>query len=253
MVVASLLVIPALVLEDSAIGAPWAEIAIALNWIIWCAFAIELATMLAVVPDRFQWLRQHPIEVVIVFLTPPFMPAAIQSLRAFRLLRVLRLVRIFDLRRLLSLEGVRYAAFVAGLLILIGGAMFSVIEVGPRGEALTTWDGIWWAVTTVTTVGYGDLSPSTDAGRAIAALIMSVGIGFVALLTAFVAERFIRGDVRAESEEIEDRVVAELREIQRRLDRIEAWQEAESSMLDKQSSGGRAMPEEGLEPPTRGL
>lgn len=224
MIGASLLVIPTLVLEESTPGEPWSKIAVALNWVIWFAFAIELVVMLAVVPNRRQWLRQHPIEVVIVLLTPPFMPAAIQSLRVFRLLRLLRLVRIFDLRRILSLEGIRYAAFLAALLVLIGGAVYSAIETDSEGNSLTTWDGIWWAITTVTTVGYGDLSPTTDGGRAIAILIMSVGIGFVALLTAFVAERFLRTDVQEEAEQAEDRVLAELREIGNRLDRIEAHQ-----------------------------
>jgi hypothetical protein len=49
--------------------------------------AIEAVTMLAVVPDRWRWLREHPIEVVVVVATPPFLPASLQSIRALRLLR----------------------------------------------------------------------------------------------------------------------------------------------------------------------
>ena len=225
MVGASLLVIPTLVLEESALGPPWNGIIAAFNWAIWLAFAFELVVMLSVVPDRRSWVRRHPIEVVIVLLTPPFMPAAIQSLRVFRLLRLLRLVRVFDMRRLLSLDGIRYAAFLAALLVVIGGAIFSVIETGQEGESLSTWDGVWWAITTVTTVGYGDLSPATDGGRIVAMTVMFVGIGFVALLTAFVAQRFLRPDVE-EAEDREDRILAELGEIRRRLDQLEGQPQA---------------------------
>lgn len=139
--------------------------------------------MLRVVDDRWKWVRDHPLEVAIVILTPPFLPATLQAARAFRLLRLLRLVRAAVLtRRLLSTEGVRDAAVLAGLTVLGGGAAYAAVEkVGPNGDRLSAWDGVWWAITTVTTVGYGDSYPQTDGGRVIAIAVMLVGIGFVAI------------------------------------------------------------------------
>lgn len=134
-----------------------------------------------------------------------------------RLLRLLRLGRVFTLKRLLSLQGVRYAGLIALMTVVIGGALFAAVE---QDQDLSSWDGIWWAVSTVTTVGYGDISPATDAGRVLAIMIMMVGIGFVALLTAFVADRFIQREVE-EVEEREDQVLSELRQIRERLDRLE--------------------------------
>lgn len=99
------------------------------------------------------------------------------------------------MRNLLSLDGMRYAAFVSIMVVLVGGAIFAEVE---RGQDLSVWDGIWWSITTVTTVGYGDIATTTDAGRVIAIVVMAVGIGFVALLTAFVADRFIRRDEEVE-------------------------------------------------------
>ena len=96
MIVAALLVIPVIVIEESPVGEPWDSIAAVLNWLIWLAFVSEALTMLAVVPDRRRWLREHPIEVVVVVFTPPFLPAALQSIR---LLRLLRLLRLFPLLR----------------------------------------------------------------------------------------------------------------------------------------------------------
>jgi len=91
MLIAALLVIAVIVVEQSDTGEPWRTVAGLLNWAIWIAFAVELIVMLAVVPDRWRWLRTHPLEVVIVVLTPPFLPASLQALRALRVLRLLRL------------------------------------------------------------------------------------------------------------------------------------------------------------------
>ena len=61
-------------------------------------------------------------------------------------------------------------------------------------EFPSVWDGVWWAVVTVTTVGYGDLYPKDVEGRSIAIFVMLLGIGFISVLTATVASRFIQTD-----------------------------------------------------------
>ena len=122
MVIAALLVIPVIVFEESPVGEPWDTLALVLNWAIWLAFLTELVVMLWVVPDRRAWLRRHPAEVLVVVLTPPFLPAALQSLRVVRLARLLRLVPLVRLGpRLFSLEGLRYTALLAALTIFAGG------------------------------------------------------------------------------------------------------------------------------------
>lgn len=73
--VAALLVLPVIAIEQSRLGEPWKTVAATLNWLIWIVFAAELVTMLVVVQNRSRWLRRHPLEVVIVLLTPPFLPA----------------------------------------------------------------------------------------------------------------------------------------------------------------------------------
>jgi voltage-gated potassium channel len=215
-VVAALLTIPILVIQESDFGEPWGTVATVLNWVTWTTFFAEAAVMLAVVPDRRKWLRRHLLDVAVVVLTPPFAPQAWQNGRLFRLVRLLRVFRVLALRKLLSLEGMKYAAMVAVGTVIIGGAVFASVE---QHQGITTWDGIWWAVTTVTTVGYGDIYPHTTGGRIIGITIMLVGIGFVALLTAFIADRFI--NVSVESEAKEDLILAELRAINARLDDLE--------------------------------
>src|SRR4051812_9338265 len=103
LLIAALLTIPAIILDQSNLGDGWSTVGTVLNWTAWSAFLAEVVLMLSVTPDRARWLRTHPLDVVIVVLTPPFLPASLQAARAFRLLRVLRLVRgAMIARRLLS-------------------------------------------------------------------------------------------------------------------------------------------------------
>jgi voltage-gated potassium channel len=227
--VAALLVVPVIAVEQSSLGEPWTILAGVFNWLIWLAFAAEVAVMLAIVPDRWRWLRENPLEVAIVVLTPPFLPASLQALRVFRLLRLLRLLAaVRYARRVFTLAGLRYAALVAVLTALGGGAAFAAAE----GGDVSTWDGVWWAVTTMTTVGYGDLSPETDLGRVVAIAVMVIGIGFLTLLIGAVSERFVAAavaeevgelerDVEADVEAAEAELLGEVRAIGRRLSELE--------------------------------
>jgi voltage-gated potassium channel len=191
MLIAALLVIPAIVLEESNVTGTWKDVVVVLNWSIWLAFVAELVVMLAVVRNRWNWLAHHPLEVALVLLTPPFLPASMQSARLLRLFRVLRLIRVARLARgVFSLTGLRWASVVAVLTVLGGGAAFASAEKGH-----STWDSVYWALTTMTTAGYGDLAPKTDVGRAVSVGIMLVGLCFVAILTGAVAERFLARDV----------------------------------------------------------
>jgi voltage-gated potassium channel len=116
------------------------------------------------------------------------------------LLRVARIAR-----RLFTLQGLRYAALLAVLTALGGGAAFSSVETGA-----SAWDGVSWVVATMTTVGYGDVVPHTTSGRLIGIAVMVVGIGFLSLLIGAVAQRFVETEIREEAAEAEEDVVREV-------------------------------------------
>ena len=224
--IAALLVIPVLVIEQSDAGDPWKTLAVALNWFIWLVFLAEFVTLLIVVPDRWAWLRRHPLELAIVVLTPPFLPASLQAARVFRLFRVLRLFRLMKiLRRLFSPEGLRDAAVFAAMTALGGGAAFAAVE------NTSTWNGVYWAITTMTTVGYGDIKPETAGGKVIAVAVMLVGIGFLTLIIGAITQRFLMPSIE-EVDEVEHEMageleteqatlLAEVRAIRERLARLE--------------------------------
>ena len=215
LIVAAVLTIPVTILQLLPPPDPWLTIADVLNWMIWLAFLAELVVMLAVVPSKRAWLRGHPVEVAIVVLTPPILANIVQSTRVLRLLRLLRFLRLAPLVRILfSAEGLRYAALLTFLTALTGGAAFASVENTSVGN------GIYWAITTMTTVGYGDITPKTPEGKAIAIAVMVVGIGFATLVIGAIAERFINRPVH-ELELTEEDILAQVRDISTRLQRLE--------------------------------
>lgn len=219
---AAISVIPTILIQESSLGEPWQTIANVLNWTSWSIFALELVLMLVLVPDRWKWLRTHPLEVLIVFLSPPVLPGSLHGIRVLRLFRLVRLLPVGPIaRRTFSLEGLRYAAVMAVITILGGGAAFTAVEEGHNPAVTSTWDGVWFALVTITTVGYGDIVPHTDGGRVIASIIMIVGIGFLAILTGAIAERFIHGrSSREQMQDVEERILGELRAVEERLSRV---------------------------------
>src|SRR2546430_2582630 len=155
--VAALATIPVVVIEQADVGGGWKALGRVLNWCSWLVFAAGGGVMLAVVQGRGRGARGDVIGFGLGFGPPPGGPAGMQSLRAVRLLRLLRLVRVPELMRgLFSMNGLRFAAFLALLTVVGGGAAFEAAE--RSKQSVSYGDGLWWAVTTITTVGYGDVT-----------------------------------------------------------------------------------------------
>jgi len=125
---------------------------------------------------------------------------------------------------------IRTAASVivtATALAVIGGGV--LIRVLDHSEYPTIWIGMWWALQTVTTVGYGDVTPAHASGRIVASFVMLEGIAFLAIITAAVTSTFV---VRAERERsvaegaaeiaLEERLDARFDELSQRFDRLES-------------------------------
>ncbi len=212
---AAVLSIPTTILQFTNVSESLHTLGEALNWLIWLAFLAELVAMIWLTPNRARYLLTNPIDLAIVVLTPPFLKSGVQSIRVLRLLRVFRLLRLAPLTRVVfSMEGVKATAGLALLTAMVGGAGFAA------EEGISFGNGVYWAVTTMTTVGYGDITPKTTEGKVIAVLVMLVGIGTATLLIGAVAQRFLAPSVE-HVEVAEDDMLVQVREISARLGQLE--------------------------------
>jgi voltage-gated potassium channel len=119
--------------------------------------------------------------------------------------------------RLTSGDFLRIAALITVTVGVVAGAAQATFD---SGEFRTLWDGVWWATTTMTTVGYGDLYPTTVEGRLIGILVMVVGVASMSLLTAAIASRFVRMEREPEKNEVLEalqRLEVDVREIKAKL------------------------------------
>jgi voltage-gated potassium channel len=116
----------------------------------------------------------------------------------------------------------RAGLWIAVVTILVTIAAGIVMWVVDRQDFPNVWLGLWWAVQTVTTVGYGDVTPTTVVGRGIATVVMLSGIAFITVVTAAITAVFVesaRRRLREASSKEDDERHSEILE---RLERIEA-------------------------------
>lgn len=154
--------------------------------IVWAVFLVDYVVRLSLATDRPQWFVRHLLDLAIVAL--PF-------LRPLRLLRLLVLFSALQKAVGGAIRGrvIIYTAFSAALLIYVASlAILETERSHPDSKITTFGDAVWWAITTVTTVGYGDLSPVTGVGRVIAVLLMIGGISLVGVVTATLASWIIQ-------------------------------------------------------------
>ena len=112
---------------------------------------------------------------------------------------------------------------IATASIVITFAAGFVMTVIDHGNYPSLGEGLWWAVQTTTTVGYGDNVPTTVAGRFLAVLVMFFGIGFLTVVTAAITSTFVeRSRVEMEQADTDSPTVEHFRQLDRRLERIEA-------------------------------
>ncbi|PNI10422.1 voltage-gated potassium channel [Arthrobacter sp. AFG7.2] len=181
----------------------------AVMWATWGIFAVDYLANLWLADNRASWFVRNLHELVIVVL--PF----------FRPLRLLRLVTLLSvLHRTLgdTLRGrvVTYVAGSAAMLVFVGAlAVLDVEQSSPEAKIITFGDALWWAMTTITTVGYGDMYPVTPIGRMVAAALMMSGIAVLGVVTASIASWLVQRveDTAEAVSEAEEPVRAEVAEL----------------------------------------
>ena len=154
-----------------------------LDTFIWAIFAVDLIIKVAISPKRLTYLKRHWLEVLVV-VVPFFRP--------------LRIIRVFlfgsrawvGARRLVNIDFL----LVYGIgLVIIAATIVTSVEGGENASIQSFSDALWWAVVTITTVGYGDMVPLTVVGRAVAFVLMLGGIAFFSGVTANLASFLVKG------------------------------------------------------------
>ena len=157
-----------------------------IQWVSWIAFAADLLFGVYKSSDKAQFLKKHPLEILAVVL--PF-------LRPLRLLRFISFGTLVIQKVAVGRQfAITLKVFLASILLAyIGAVQITITERGVEGSNIKSFgDGLWWAITTVTTVGYGDRFPVTSTGRVLAVCLMLVGISLMGVITASVAAWFVK-------------------------------------------------------------
>lgn len=142
---------------------------------------------------------------------------ATRVFRILRLLKLLRLVRLVGLtgrlRKFINTNGLIYYIYISIVVLIIGASMYSISE---KVDFVTA---LWWSITTATTVGYGDISPTTTIGKLAAIMVMIIGIGFVGMLTSSISSFFTTDEVDLKEELA--RLHKENKQLNEKLDKLE--------------------------------
>lgn len=147
----------------------------------WAMFGLDYAARLALSDDRWLFVRRNLLDLAVL---------ALPVMRPLRLLRLVTLLSVVNRNSSRQLRGrvVSYVISGAGLLVLCGALAITDAEHGaPNANIRDIGDGLWWAISTMSTVGYGDRYPVTAIGRCVAAALMLAGIAFLGVVTATLA------------------------------------------------------------------
>jgi voltage-gated potassium channel len=137
----------------------WAVAVAVVTKATWVAFAVDYVTRLALARNRWRWFVRHLLDLAVIAL--PF-------LRSLRLLRLVVLVGALQKAVGDAIRGRVVAFTVAGALLLVWVASLAVLEAerdAPGSDITNLGQALWWSVATITTVGYGDVTPVTATGR----------------------------------------------------------------------------------------
>lgn len=195
------------------------DVQIMVDNIITTIFVVDYIVRLLVSDHKKAFIKNNVLDLIAII---PF-TSLFKVFRVFKMFKILKALKFLKFARFsayfarfykrvkffFNVNGLKYMAFVSLACILAGGIAIHFVE------GMSFFDGIWWSFVTATTVGYGDISPATPAGRVIAALLMITGIGLIGSLTSTLTALFFQ---RHESESKKDTRTEIIKTLQVQLD-----------------------------------
>ena len=207
------------------------------DWLVWLAFVTETVVLVTLVRDKAGYLLGNWINLLIIVTGFPLlwgdMPLAgiLRGLRAVLMFGLLlRLSRTW--RQVLVQHHLGNSLLIMVVVVVVAGVVIAYIDPGIK----TPWEGIWWALATVTTVGYGDVVPVSEQGRIVGIVLLILSVVLLSLVTANISAFLVsRGAVKGESE-----VHERLRRMEKRLEHIERMLKESLEKTSNSKSDGQS-------------
>lgn len=185
-----------------AINARHHTVLVSLEWILTFLFTIEYLLRIYCVKNRWRYIFSFYGVIDLLSILPFYLGLVLPTskyLASIRILRLLRIFRIFNLTRftrgknvlVLGLKESKdkiivFLSFVILIVVVIGSVMYMVEHDHPESGFTSIPISIYWAIVTLTTVGYGDISPVTGLGQFLASVVMIIGYGVIAVPTSII-------------------------------------------------------------------
>ncbi len=182
------------------------------EWLFTLLFTVEYGLRLWCIQNTWKYARSFFGVIDLLCILPTYVSLWLAGSQYLLVIRVLRVLRVFRVLRMVRYVGEaelitqalvasrrKITVFVASVLclVVIFGSFMYLIEGGKGGGFSSIPNSVYWAVTTMTTVGYGDITPQTPLGRALATLIMIMGYGIIAVPTGIVTLELNEANRRA--------------------------------------------------------
>lgn len=177
-----------------------------IDTVILVVFALDYLTRLILSRNKLHFFKNNIIDLISII---PF-NYLFQTARTFKIIKLIKLTKLSKLTSLLRIlilmrkfkkntdkflqtNNFNYVLWISIFTVIIGALGFSIIE------NKSFLDGLWWSFVTVTTVGYGDMSPKTGSGKVLASIIMLIGISVIGMLTGTISTFFINKKANSKS------------------------------------------------------
>ena len=184
----------------------------AIEWFFTIVFTVEYAVRLWCIQNTWLYARSFFGIIDLLCIIPTYLSVWLAGAQYLLVVRVLRVLRVFRVLRMVRYVGEaelitralvasrrKITVFLASVfaLVVVFGSLMYLVEGGSNSQFASIPHSIYWAVTTMTTVGYGDMTPATPLGKTLASIIMIMGYGIIAVPTGIVTMELNEANRRA--------------------------------------------------------
>ena len=213
-----------------------------IDLVIWFVFVVDYGWRFFSSQGKWRFILENIFDLLAILplnaiFTVFRLGRIFRLARLTKLLKLTRLLRVVGLTgklekkvgKLLRTNGLLYIFYLNSFIVLVGSSILSVVE------EKSFSDSLWWALVTVTTVGYGDIVPTSIFGKWLAVLLMLIGIGTIGLLTSALTNFFVKEnqDNQIQFEKLQDELSSQRMLLERQSEKIEELHRMIQDLLKK--------------------